>query len=351
MRVETESSLGGLTELYDAISEVDVPQREPLDWKTMINLGKDPNSQKCASVRLDSYQNLINELQPITQLYVPSAASTRTIIRVDSRNVFDSLSYYQGHQFYVLLSGEAHVVLIPSAQLDRAHLFPSISPFAQQSQVSLWPLRPWEASAKDFTLDSQPKGSSRLQDVQIFEARLRPGDVLAIPPYWLSSVISLQPSVSILFSSETDAQQSASSILNIPFGDLLDKIVAGSPKPISRSSASYLLASKLDFLRGDVESDLQSFIHSLLKERYEPLMGDLDGALSCDLDLEAQIPLALASEIEGLISSHTEFFFSLDYTVQMTILKDAMERVAAYADQQNAVRTLRCWASLDASMA
>ena len=85
------------------------------------------------------------------------------------------------------LHGEKHVVLAPpDAVVDDAHLFPNVHPASRQSALA------WSAPSSARRPDgySTPAGADRARPPPAYSAsrervaRLRPGDVLFIPPYW-----------------------------------------------------------------------------------------------------------------------------------------------------------------------
>lgn len=203
-----------------------------------------------------SLGELYNELYPLEPLMVRNSSWSQensykfrwTNVWIGPKHATTQNHYDISYNFYVQIYGEKRFILFPPHQLHHLYLFPFLHPGAQQSQVNL--------SRPDLNL------FPHFQETVAYEALLKPGDVLYLPPFWFHHVTALSNSISISVWTPTHEVEYAYETVRQPLPFKSDW------------SHSQLISASIFYLRSLVEHLLgenSGFLKTLFQQRFEPI--------------------------------------------------------------------------------
>lgn len=121
-----------------------------------------------------------------------------THVWISPKDSITPLHYDISQNFFVQISGEKRVLIFPPDAWEILYPYPVLHPGGLSAQVDL--NAPYEAQHKLF--EGYTKGR-----ILAYEAILKPGDVLYIPPMWFHHVTSLSESVSLSVWSPYEASE------------------------------------------------------------------------------------------------------------------------------------------------
>jgi len=196
---------------------------------------------------------LSKDIGEIRQLAARFRKTMETNLWMAPKGVGSPLHYDIAHNMYCQISGEKRFRMFPPQDHSNLYLFPRVHPSTRSSQVHL-----------DHV---QTENFPRFKEATPWEAVLKPGDVLYIPPYWFhaTEVVS-EASISVSICSESEQVELRESVF-------LD---AASPSISFSSQFSHRVTGLVTYMKVFLETSerLRGFTESLHHSRFARLSYD-----------------------------------------------------------------------------
>jgi hypothetical protein len=307
--------------------------RSQVDFDKVRAVVSDGNTSMCFESQVD-VQERLREYFPASFMFsVPGARRELATLHLHTSQVSSPLHYLGGYTMLLQLSGSTQV--LASQNLDNLHLFPFSSPLHGQSQVT-YPERELEVAL--------PK----IANASFRTAKMEPGDVLYVPPYFAFATTALTSGSILEIQSYTSTQLDAMEIVKLPFSEWIGEVSEKSPE-----KAGFLISLSIDRLRGDIDLPFHLFVQNILEERFATTSLDRNAKVRpCPQFEKVNDPdqrLALL-RIHEHLQAMAYPFYKMSYPIQLEIVKDAMERVALASSTDWIGNTLRCWAQQVSSL-